>query len=106
MKKILKFLATTMAGLIVTMLIVGIMITLVGSWVSGGSEQWSAALFSAAPYLLIWRIIVYSIAAGFWYATVRMYQDKGDAVAVGRMKRIGGLGIILILFVELPKLLW
>jgi hypothetical protein len=106
MKRALKFLLMTMTGLIVTMLAVGAMITVVGIWSSGGVERWQAALFSAAPYLLIWRVFVYSITAGFWYATYRMYQDKGDTEAVGRMKRIGIFGILLILFIEVPKLLW
>jgi hypothetical protein len=105
-KKVLTFFLKTIAGLVITMLIVAAMITLVGTWVSGGVEQWSAAMFSAAPYLLVWRILVYSFAAGFWYSAYRAYQAKDDTFAVGRMKRIGFLGIILILFIEVPKLLW
>jgi hypothetical protein len=106
MKRVLMFLATTLTGLIVTMLIIGAMITVVGVWSSGGVERWQAALFSAAPYLLVWRFFIYLITAGFWYATYRMYRDKNEAAAVGRMKRIGIFGILVILFIEVPKLLW
>ncbi|MDR0770575.1 MAG: hypothetical protein LBE75_05195 [Burkholderiales bacterium] len=105
MKKLLKYLFASMAGLIATMLIVAVLVSMVGTWAHGGTEQWMAALKSAAPYLLIWRIIVYAIAAGFWYSAYRMYEARGDTLAVGRMKRIGGFFLLLILFLEVPKYL-
>jgi len=78
----------------------------VGAWSSGGLEKWNAVLFSARSYLLIWRIFVYTVIAGFWYSAYRIYQAKGDNASLGRMKRIGFFCVLLAVFIEVPKLFW
>lgn len=104
-KKILKLSVTTVTGLLVTTLVVGLLISSVGSWLSGGLEEWTAAMMKAAPFLLVWRILVYGTTALFWYSAYKKYQEKNDFESMTRLKKIGGLGVVLILFIEVPKIL-
>jgi hypothetical protein len=106
MKKLLKYSLTTFTGLIVLMFVAAFLISSIGTWLSGGLDQWKAAMDSAAPYLLVWRLIVYMVAAGFWVSTWRMYKAREDAASQDRLKAIGICGLLLIFFVEAPKFLW
>jgi hypothetical protein len=105
LKKLLKFFVGTIAGLIALTIVVAILINFAGVWISGGGDQFSAAMTSAAPYLLLWRILIYVVGGAFLLSAYRSYQAKGDATSMSRLKKIAIFGVVLIVFIEVPKFL-
>jgi len=105
LKKVLKFSVGTITGLIVSMFVVAFLISSIGAWLSGGLDEWKAVMVSAAPYLLVLRCAVYVVGAILLVSAYRRYQDKGDTESMTRLKKIGGFGVLLILFIEIPKIL-
>ena len=103
--KVSKKLLGSIIGLCLLMLLTATLISSMGSLLSGGLEQWQQALKTATPYLYLWRIIIYAVIAGFWYSTLKAYQQKQYSEAINKTKRLGAIAVLVIVTVEGSKLL-
>jgi len=99
-----KKLLTSVSGLCILMLLATVLIASMGTLLSGGLQQWQTALKNASPYLLIWRVIIYSVLAGFWYSTIKLHQQKANIEGLARTKRLGGIALLVMICVEGSKL--
>ncbi len=99
-----KKLLTSVSGLCILMLLATVLIASIGTLLSGGLQQWQTALKNASPYLLIWRVIIYSVLAGFWYSTIKLHQQKANIEGLARTKRLGGIALLVMICVEGSKL--
>lgn len=105
MKRILKASVTTISGLLILMVVTTALMSWIGSLATGGIDNWKTALKSAAPYLFIFRLSLYSIVAVFWAKTYRIYREKDNQAGLERTRRIGLLSLAIILLIEMPKIL-
>lgn len=104
-KRMLKATVTSVTGLVILMLVTGFLVTHIGSMATGSIENWKAAMKGAAPILTALRLTVYSVTAYFGWQAYDMYRRKENQVGMARMKRLGLLGGVVILFIEVPKLI-
>jgi len=102
-KKWLKLLLSTVTGSVALMLLLGIALYAVGVWQSGGSEQWAAALQAASVPLLLFRLLLYVVLAGFCYQTWVLQTRKGNHAGAQRIKRIALASAVIIVLVELSR---
>lgn len=102
--KISKRFLTSLTGLCLLMLVTAVIVSSLGTLLSGGMEQWQQLLKKAGPYLLIWRLIIYCIVGCFWYSTLKTYQQKGKQEGAARVKRLGMNALLIVVTVEASKI--
>lgn len=102
--KISKKLLTSVSGLCLLMLLAAFLVSSLGTLLSGGIQQWQATLKSAASYLFIWRLFIYGLIGYFWWLTVKNYKQKDHKTGLEKMYKLGGLALLVIISVEVPKL--
>jgi len=102
-KKWLKLLLSTVTGSVALMLLLGIALYAVGVWQTGGASQWVAALQAASIPLLLFRLLLYIVLAGFCYQTWVLQTRKGNQAGVERIKRIALASAVIIVLVELSR---
>ncbi|MFD1260393.1 MULTISPECIES: hypothetical protein [Entomomonas] len=99
-----KKILTSVSGLCLLMLITALLISSIGTLLSGGIQQWQTVLNNAAWYFLIWRLVIYIVVGYFWYATIKIYHRKNNQEGVEKMHKLGWLAVIMIVLVEGSKL--
>jgi len=102
-KKWLKRLLSTVTGSVALMLLSGIALYAVGVWQTGAANQWAAALQAASIPLLLFRLLLYGVLAGFCYQTWVLQTRKGNHAGVSRIKRIALASAVIIVLVELSR---
>lgn len=80
------------------------LINRMGVAVFDGIEAWNAALKAAAPYLLVWRLLLYGAIYQFWLKLYRLYRSRDQVDDLARIQRIGVMGLSICLFLELSRL--
>jgi len=88
-------------GIAAVMLLVAALLTQLGSTALRSVETWQQALESARPYLRAWRVLLYSALFALWWDLLRRHQHPPDRL---RVQRIGAMGLVLFIFVELTRL--
>lgn len=99
-----KKLLTSVSGLCILMVLATVLIASMGTLLSGGLQQWQTALKNASPYLLIWRVIIYTGLAVVWYSTLKLHKQKANEEGLVRTKKLGGIALLVIICVEGSKL--
>ncbi|WP_111748580.1 hypothetical protein [Salinisphaera orenii] len=86
-------------------------LTAIGIGVAGSALAWRAWMHHAAPYFLIWRLLLYAVLGGvylqLWRPRLRSMQAEqadGGAAAHARLVRIERLMVAAIAVVELSNL--
>lgn len=103
--KVSKKIFAGVTGLCLFMFFAAVIVSYLGTLMAGGIEHWQKLLKNAAPYLLIWRILVYSVIGSFWYATYKKHKTNDNQQGIERLSRLGWLALLVVVFVEGTRVL-
>lgn len=103
LKRLFRLSVSTLTGSLMLMFIVAAGILALGVATTGGLEEWSAALKTAAPYLLVWRVVLYAGIGSVWLRLYRRHKQNNDREGLSRVTRIGWCGATMACLVELSQ---
>lgn len=105
LKRFLKASVTTVSGAVMLMMALAVIATSMGTYLSGGMEEWRGLLDRAAPYLMVWRFILYGVTLWVWMNVYQIHKAKHNQAGIERLRRMGWLGLTVAGFVEISRLM-
>ena len=89
-------------GIAAVMILTAVLVAWIGRTALGSFEAWQQAFESVRPYLRWWRALLYGTLFALWVDLLRRYRHRPQDPL--RVKRIGALGLVLFVCVELTRL--
>ncbi|WP_458369660.1 hypothetical protein [Pseudomonas fluorescens] len=102
MKRSLLFTLLSGVGIAAVMILSAALVAWIGRTALGSFEVWQQAFESARPYLRWWRALLYAALFALWWDLLRRYPHRPQDRL--RVKRVGTLGLVLFICVELTRL--
>ncbi|WP_185265963.1 hypothetical protein [Halopseudomonas xiamenensis] len=107
------FMRVAMVGVTSWILVIflGLLIVYVGSHLAGGLDEYGQMMLSAAPALLVWRLLLYATAVALWLGRFRMQavqwlmrDENGGHEGLRQLKRLEYAAVAFVLLIELYNL--
>ena len=89
-------------GIATLMILTAALVAWITRTALGSFEVWQQAFESVRPYLRWWRALIYGALFALWWDLLRRYRHRPQDRR--RVKRIGALGLVLFICVELTRL--
>ncbi|MCR8932272.1 MULTISPECIES: hypothetical protein [Pseudomonas] len=102
MKRSPLFTLLSSLGMVAVMILTASLVAWIGRTALGSFDAWQQAFESAQPYLRWWRALLYGGLFTLWWDLLRRYRCRPQDRR--RIKRIGTLGLLLFICVELTRL--
>ncbi len=102
MKRSPLFTLLSSLGMVAVMILTPSLVAWIGRTALGSFDAWQQAFESVQPYLRWWRALLYGGLFALWWDLLRRYRCRPQDRQ--RMKRIGTLGLLLFICVELTRL--
>ena len=102
MKRSPLFTLLSSLGIVAVMILTASLAAWIGRTALGSFDAWQQAFESAQPYLRWWRALLYGGLFTLWWDLLRRYRHRPQDRR--RIKRIGTLGLLLFICVELTRL--
>lgn len=102
MKRSPLFTLLSSLGIAAVMILSAALAAWIGRTALGSFEAWQQAFESVRPYLRWWRALLYAALFAPWWDLLRRYRHLPQDRL--RVKRIGALGLVLFICVELTRL--
>ena len=102
MKRSPLFTLLSSLGIAAVMILTAALVAWIGRTALGSFEVWQQAFESARPYLRGWRALLYAALFAFWWHLLRRHRHRPQDRR--RIKRIGTVGLLLFICVELTRL--
>lgn len=107
------FMRVAMVGVTswILVILLGLLMVYVGSHLTGGLDEYGQMMLSAAPALLVWRLLLYVLAVALWLGRFRMQvvqwlmQDEdGGHEGLRQLRRLEYAAVAFVLLIELYNL--
>jgi len=102
MKRSPLFTLLSSLGMVAVMILTASLVAWITRTALGSFEAWQQAFESVRPYLRWWRAVIYGALFALWWDLLRRYRHRPQDRR--RVKRIGALGLVLFICVELTRL--
>ncbi|MBX8544098.1 hypothetical protein K5D53_05555 [Pseudomonas cichorii] len=102
MKRSLLFTLLSGLGMAAVMILAAALVAWIGRTALGSFEAWQQSFEFVRTYLWWWRALLYSALLALWWDLFRRHRQRPQDRL--RVKRIGTLGLVLFICVELTRL--
>ena len=89
-------------GIAAVMILTAALVAWIGRTALGSFDAWQQAFESAQPYLRWWRALLYGGLFALWWDLLRRHRCRPQDRR--RIKRVGTVGLLLFICVELTRL--